>query len=161
MAVTTIEGAVIRHLRENPNIRTFLGTDVEKKIFVAAMRPQLFANNQLLLPNITVGVDYGPEEPAIHAMNGVCTIMITFPEIDLNTRHPIKYENMSLLKEHIMDAVHKVNFSDVGFVVNHFNLLSGSEPTFIIDDKVWQFPLVFEFVHEDLITKDRVGVEVP
>ena len=161
MAVFTIEEAVVKKLREDPDIRTFLGTDVDKKVILAAMRPQLFASDKKLLPVISISVDYGPEEPAIHAMNGICTIMMTFAETDLLTRHPIKYERMSLLKEHIMDAVHKVNFSDVGFVVNHFNLLSGSSPTFIVDDKVYQWPLVFEFVHEDLITKDRVGVVVP
>ncbi len=161
MAVFTLEEAVIKKLREDSDIRDFLGTDVDKKVFIAAMRVQLFASNKLILPNIAISVDYGPEEPAIHAMNGICTIMMTFAETNLLTRLPTKFEDMSLLKEHIMDAVHKVNFSDVGFVVNHFNLLSGSAPVFNLDDKVWTWPLIFEFVHEDLITKDRVGVVVP
>jgi len=161
MAFTTIEEAVIKKLSDDLDIRAFLGTDFKKKVFVASVKPQLFASDQLLLPNISVNVDYGPEAPAIHGMFGTCTIMMEFSEINKKSGVPTKYKDMSQLKEHIMDAVHKVDFSTGDLVLNHFNLLSGSQATFLIEDKVWRWILVFEFVHEDLITKDRIGVVVP
>jgi len=158
MAFTTLEAAVIKQLSNDADIKSFLGSDSKKKIFVASIKPQLFASGRKLLPNISVNVDYGPEAPAIHAMLGTCTIMMEFAEINRNTEVPTFYKRMSLLKENIMNAVHKVDFSTGDLVLNHFNLLSGGQATFLIEDKVWRWPLQFEFVHEDLITKDRVGV---
>ncbi len=161
MAFFTIEEAIIKALIGNSDIKIELGSKFAQKVFVAAMRPQLISpGTDALFPNISVGANYGPEEPAIHAMNGVATIIMEFKEL-LRDGTPTRYSKMSLLKEHILDALAKVDFSANGLVVNHFNLLSGSQPFFDLEDKVWRWPLIFEFVHESLVTKDRVGVEVP
>ena len=158
MAFTTIEEAEIKRLREDADIKTFLGTKADRKVYIASLRPQLVKTGALLFPNLSVTIDYGAQEPAIHAMNGICTIMMEFQELKRGGGTPIKYKDMSQLKERVMDAVHKVDFSTGDLVINHFNLLSGSQPIFILEDKLWSWPLLFEFVHEDLITKDRIGV---
>lgn len=161
MAFFTIEEAIIKALIEDSDIKTDLGSKFAQKVFVAAMRPQLISpGTDALFPNISVNINYGPEEPAIHAMNGVATIMMEFKEL-VKSGIPTEYSTMSLLKEHIFNTLAKVDFSANGLVVNHFNLLSGSQPTFDLEDKVWRWPLIFEFVHESLVTKDRVGVETP
>lgn len=161
MAFFTIEEAIIKALTEDDDIKTDLGLKFAQKVFVAAVRPQLVSPNvAVLLPNISVDINSGPEEPAIHAISGVATVMMEFKEL-LKDGTPTKYSTMSLLKEHILNALAKVDFSANGLVVNHFNLLSGSQPFFDLEDKVWRWPLIFEFVHESLVTKDRVGVEVP
>jgi len=161
MAFFTIEEAIIKALTGNSDIQTELGSKFKQKVFVAAMRPQLVSPNvAALFPNISVGVDYGPEEPAIHAMNGIATILLEFKEL-IKSGTPTKYSKLSLLKQHVLDALAKVDFSANGLVVNHFNLISGSQAFFDLEDKVWRWPLIFEFVHESLVTKDRVGVEVP
>ena len=159
MAFFTLEEAVIKQFRNDPSITSFLGKDFSKKIFEAFVRPQLFQSGNLLLPNISIDINYGAEEPALPAMNGICTITMDFEELKPDGT-PTRYSDMSLLKEHIMDAVHKIDFSAMGITMNHFNLLSGSEPFFILEDKIWKWPLIFEFVHENQITIGRVGVFV-
>lgn len=157
MTFFTIEEAIIGKLTEDLSIQTILGSEFERKIFTAFTRPQLISNN--LFPNISVDIDYGPEEFALPAISGVATIMMEFQEL-LKDGTPTRYLDISLLKEKILDALHKVDFSSGGLILNHFQLISGSEPFFVLKDKVWKWPLIFDFVHEEGVTIGRVGVKV-
>ena len=170
MAFTVIEEEIIRTLKDDSNIKIFLVTDVQKKIFAEDVRPQTVG-----FPNISTSVDYGPQTPALPAMLGTATIMMEFEELD-SDGIPTKYSDLSLLKQHILDALSKVDFGSgangeydfefsdeyvaqiSGLILNHFLLIGNSEPIYVAEDKVWKWPLIFEFVHEDEITVDRVGV---
>lgn len=152
----TIEEEVVRTLITDANIKTIITTDIIKRIFIDFTRPQTKK-----FPMISVGVNYGPQEPAIHAMNGICTITMEFKELQSGgSGKPTKYSKLSLLKQHIIDALSKKSFG-TNLVINKFLLLSGSVPFFDTTDKVWRWPLVFDFVHEDDVVKGRVGVEIP
>lgn len=156
MAFFTIEEAIIKKLTEDSSIQTILGSNFVRKIFSASTRLQLVDG---LFPTISVDINYAPEEPALPAISGVATIMMEFKEL-LKDGTPIKYSDISFLKEKILDALHKVDFSSNGLTLNHFQLISGSEPFFILQDKVWKWPLIFEFVHEEGVTIGRVGIKV-
>ncbi len=108
MAFFTIEEAIIKALTEDSDIQTDLGSKFLQKVFVAAMRPQLVSPNvAALFPNISVDINSGPEEPAIHSINGVATIMMEFKEL-IKSGTPTRYSNMSLLKEHILNVLAKL-----------------------------------------------------
>jgi len=165
----TIEEEVVRVLVDDANVKTIIDTDTNKRIFVASLRPQTKK-----FPMLSVDTDYGPEEPAIHALNGICTIMMEFKELQNNGK-PTEYSQLSLLKQHILDALSKKSFGSgngdysfehstafsgggLGIIVNKFLLTSDSEPIFDLEDKVWRWPLIFDFVHRDILTVGRVGV---
>lgn len=160
MAFKTIEEAIIETLINDADIKIILGSNTNKKVFVSFVRPQLINSKTLKFPNISVSVNYGAGEPAIPAMNGVATITMEFRELG-DSPIPTKYSELSLLKEKILNALAKIDFSLGDLTVNHFLLQSGSEPIFVLQDKVWQWPLIFNFVHRDAITVGRVGVVVP
>lgn len=159
MAFKTIEEAIIETLINDADIKTILGSNANKKVFISFVRPQLINSKQLKFPNINISVNYGAGEPAIPAMNGVATITMEFRELG-DSLTPTKYSALSLLKEKILNALAKVDFSLGDLTINHFLLQSGSKPIFILSDKVWQWPLIFNFVHRDNVTVGRVGVEV-
>ena len=161
MAFKTIEEAIVQALINDTNVKAVVGTPINKKIFIGFTRPQLVNKTSAKFPNISVSINYGPQEPALPAMLGVATIMMEFSELKENNGIPFKYAIMSLLKQHILDALAKVDFSISDIIINHFLLIGGSEPFFILEDKVWRWPLIFEFVHQDEITIGRVGVVVP
>lgn len=160
MAFKTIEEAIIETLINDADIKIILGSNANRKVFVSFMRTQLINSKQLKFPNISVSISYGPAEPAIPAMNGVATITMEFKELG-DALIPILYASLSFLKEKILNALAKIDFSLGDLTVNHFLLQGGSEPIFILQDKVWQWPLIFNFVHRDNVTVGRVGVEVP
>ena len=159
MAFKTIEEAIIQTLINDTNVKAVVGTPTNKKIFVAFTRAQLVNSSSVKFPNISVSINYGPQAPALPAMLGVATITMEFTELD-NNGIPFKYSTMSLLKQHIIDALAKVDFSLGDLIINHFLLQDGSEPDFDLEDKVWRWPLIFNFVHQDEVTIGRVGVVV-
>lgn len=156
MAFFTLEEATVKALIEDSDIQTILGSEFIRKVFGSETRPQLVDG---LFPTISVDINYGVEEPALPAMNGIAIIMIEFEEL-LADGTPTKYSDISFLKERILNALHKVDFSAGDLILNHFQLISGSEPFFVLEDKVWKWPLIFEFVHENQITVERVGVVI-
>ena len=163
MPVFTIEEAAIRALQNDSTVQSILGSNYNKKIFMDSLRPQLSENNSMIrkyFPNISIDINYGEAEPTLPAMHGVCTIMMEFFERELDGI-PTKFSDLSLLKERILVVLGKVDFSTGGLVVNHFLLISQSEPFFNLEDKVWRWPLIFEFVHEDIITIGRAGFPIP
>lgn len=154
MAFFTLEEATVKALVEDSDIQTILGSEFTRKVFGAETRPQLVDG---LFPTISVDINYGVEEPALPAMNGIAIIMLEFAEL-LASGIPTRYSDISFLKERILNVLHKVDFSAGDLILNHFQLMSGSEPFFVLEDKVWKLPLIFEFVHENQITIGRVGV---
>lgn len=150
MAVNkTIEEAIIIALRADSDVSSFLGSDFKKKIFITSVR-----SKNLGLPAIGISVDLGPAQPRLPAMEGIVTIILEFAEKKSNGK-PTTYRDMNDLREHVLDALHKIDFSTGNFVLNHFVLTGGSEPIFDLTDKVWKFPLIFETVFCDNLTIGR------
>jgi len=87
MAIT-IEQAIITRLINDTDIRNFLGSNFARKVYVAAIRPQQTGD----LPNISISVNRGPSHPRFHAMEGIVTILLVFPEKGSSGR-PFKFSS--------------------------------------------------------------------
>lgn len=144
----TIEEAIIIKLRADTDIVSFLGSDFRKKIFITSVR-----SKNIGLPAIGISVDLGPAQPRLFAMEGIVTIVLEFNE--KTNGESTKYTDMNDLREHVLDALHKIDFSTGNLILNHFVLTGGSEPIFDLTDKVWKFPLIFETVFVDNLTVGR------